>query len=60
MRWPKLYSSDVVAPDEEEGGKAMCCAVLDEREDIEIVRRYGTFNIVTLEAIRVCWPRSKD
>jgi hypothetical protein len=33
LRWPKFYSSDVVVPDEEEGGKAMWCAVLDKRED---------------------------
>jgi len=50
LRRPKLYSSDV-APDEEEGGKAMWCAVLDKREDIKIVRRYGTFNIVTLKRL---------
>jgi len=56
---PKLSNSDAVAPDVEEG-KPRGCAVLDKREDLETVKTIWHIHFVTLEAISVCWPRSKD
>jgi hypothetical protein len=40
----------VVAPDVEEG-KSWGCAVLDKREDLKTVRRYGTFTLLRVKGL---------